>query len=79
MITTEKILSAEEELKNKGYGLKDRGLTVTGVRKNKRETILSVASARNYEISWLQKALNTRLGIRKGNNGCKKSNSRHSV
>lgn len=38
--------------------MKDKGLSVVSVRKNKRELILSLASSPYYHISWLQKALN---------------------
>ncbi len=44
----------------------DRGLSVDSIRQNKRETILSVSSSNHYGISWLQKALDTRLGFKKG-------------
>lgn len=44
----------------------DRGLSVDSIRQNKRETILSVSSSSHYGISWLQKALDTRLGIKRG-------------
>lgn len=40
-----------------------RGLSVESIRKNKRETILTLAPADRYNISWLQLQLNRRLNI----------------
>ena len=51
---------------------KDKGLTVTGVRKNSRELILSLASSPYYDICWLEKALTQRKCIEKKANGSKK-------
>lgn len=42
----------------------DRGLSVVGIRKNKRETVLSLASASSWSISWLQKQLDKHLGFK---------------
>lgn len=42
---------------------KSRGLSVVGIRKNKRETILSVACANHWSISWLQKQLDLHFGF----------------
>lgn len=48
--------------------MRDRGLSVTGVRKNKRELILSLSSSPHYDICWLEKALTNRKWIeRKAN------------
>lgn len=60
-----------DELFNKlGYRTskheRDRGLSVEGVRANKREIVLSLSSARSYGISWLQKALDVKLGFQRG-------------
>lgn len=45
--------------------MKDRGLSVVGVRKNKRELVLSLASSPHYDICWLEKALTHRKWIEK--------------
>ncbi len=58
--------------------MKDRGLTVTSVRKNKRELILSLASSPYYQICWLEKALTNRKWIEKQIN-VQKQNSRNSI
>lgn len=57
-------ITNEDLISKLGYKTpKDRGLSVMGIRKNKRETILSIASAANYSISWLQKQLDKHLGF----------------
>lgn len=60
---TNKYITADDCLQQKGYGHTNKGLSVYAVRKNKRETVLSVAGADKYELSWLQKPLNTHLGL----------------
>lgn len=45
--------------------MKDRGLSVVAVRKNKRELVLSLASSPTYNICWLEKALTHRQWIEK--------------
>jgi len=44
---------------------KTRGLSVENVRKNKRETILSLGGANNYSICWASFKINELLGIDK--------------
>lgn len=57
-------ITFEDLLPKLGYKRnKDRGLSVVGIRKNTRETVLSLASAANYGISWLQKQLDKHLGF----------------
>jgi hypothetical protein len=61
-------LTHEDLIKKLGYKQKesDRGLSVTEIRVNGRgETVLSVASAKDYDISWLEKQLNKFFKIRK--------------
>lgn len=52
--------------------MRDKGLSVIGVRKNKRELILSLASSPRYNICWLEKALTCRKWIEKQVNEPKK-------
>lgn len=57
-------ITHEDLLEKLGYRRnKSRGLSVVGIRKNKRETILSVASANHWSISWLQKQLDLHFGF----------------
>ena len=57
-------ITYEDLMSKLGYKTnKDRGLSVVGIRRNKRETVLSLASAANYSISWLQKQLDKYLGF----------------
>lgn len=61
-------ITYEDLIKKLGYKSPnpDRGLSVTNIRVNGRgETVLSLASASNYEISWLEKQLNKHFKIRK--------------
>ena len=61
-------ITNEDLIKKLGYTSQspDRGLSVIGVRVNGRgETVLSLASANTYEISWLEKQLNKHFKIRK--------------
>lgn len=74
MITIEKknkqpdFITYEDLLVKLGYREnKSRGLSVTKIRKNKRETILSVACANHWSISWLQKQLDLKLGFNRQN------------
>ena len=56
----------EQSLVELGYReQKTRGLSVSKIRKNTRETILSVGNANNYDISWLQKQLDNKCGFNK--------------
>jgi hypothetical protein len=56
---------------------KSRGLSVIGIRKNKRETILSVASANHWSISWLQKQLDLHLGFNRNRQHISKKNEKN--
>lgn len=61
-------ITPEDLIKKLGYKNQtpDRGLSVTEIRVNGRgETVLSLASANTYEISWLEKQLNKHFKIRK--------------
>ena len=61
-------ISTEDLIKKLGYKNPnpDRGLSVTEIRVNGRgETVLTLASANTYEISWLEKQLNKHFKIRK--------------
>jgi hypothetical protein len=61
-------ITPEDLIKKLGYKSQtpDRGLSVTDIRVNGRgETVLSLASANTYEISWLEKQLNKHFKIRK--------------
>ena len=61
-------ITPEDLIKKLGYESQtpDRGLSVTEIRVNGRgETVLSLASANTYEISWLEKQLNKHFKIRK--------------
>lgn len=59
-------INHEDLFKQLGYKTQepDKGLSVVGIRKNKRETILSLASASSWSISWLQKQLDKHLGFK---------------
>lgn len=58
--------TSEELFKELGYRVYEgqKGLGVTNIRKNSRNIIFSLNELGKRSISWLQKPLNHKLGIR---------------
>ena len=59
--------TTEETFKELGYRHPNynSGMGITGVRKNSKHTILSINSLGQRSINWLQRQLDTKLGIKR--------------